>query len=88
MEKSKAAWKTEPKERISYALFFLGQNLFYMFLYLYLSFYYTEVVLLPAAAGLGRCCGDYFRRRAERFRAGSSAETGITGRKIRQPLRR
>lgn len=42
--------QTSRKEARSYSVFFFGQNLFYMFIYLYLSFYYTEVVLLPASA--------------------------------------
>lgn len=31
-------------------MFFLGQNMFYMFVYFYLSFFYTEVALIPAGA--------------------------------------
>lgn len=50
MSKTNENWKTTKKERTSYAMFFLGQNMFYMFVYFYLSFFYTEVALIPAGA--------------------------------------
>lgn len=40
--------RTTKLERFVYGLFFFGQNLFYMLIFLYLSFFYTEVVLIDS----------------------------------------
>lgn len=40
--------RTTKLERFAYGLFFFGQNLFYMLIFLYLSFFYTEVILIDS----------------------------------------
>lgn len=40
--------RTTKLERFVYGLFFFGQNLFYMLIFLYLSFFYTEVILIDS----------------------------------------
>ena len=40
---SKADYMTTGGERFSYGLYFVGQNIFYVFIYLYLSVFFTDV---------------------------------------------
>lgn len=42
-KKGREGFMTTGKERFSYGLYFLGQNIFYIFLYLYLSVFFTDV---------------------------------------------
>ena len=39
----KPGFMTTGKERFSYGLYFLGQNIFYVFVYLYLAVFFTDV---------------------------------------------
>ncbi|NLC79032.1 MAG: hypothetical protein GX683_04825 [Ruminococcaceae bacterium] len=41
--KSKLGFMTTGGERFSYGLYFVGQNIFYVFIYLYLSVFFTDV---------------------------------------------
>ena len=41
--KEKLAYKTSRTERASYGLYFVGQNIFYVFIYMYLSTFFTDV---------------------------------------------
>ena len=34
------------KEKVSYGLYFLGQNIFYMLIYMYLNTYYTDMKMI------------------------------------------
>lgn len=40
------------KERVSYVLFFLGQNIFYLLTYMYMNTYFTDVGIPAAAVGV------------------------------------
>ncbi len=43
IKKSKIGFMTTGGERFSYGLYFVGQNIFYVFIYLYLSVFFTDV---------------------------------------------
>ena len=40
------------KERVSYVLYFLGQNIFYLLTYMYMNTYFTDVGIPSAAVGV------------------------------------
>lgn len=42
-ERAKAGYKTTSKERFSYGLYFVGQNIFYIFIYLYAATYLLDI---------------------------------------------
>lgn len=50
---SRAAKQVTGKERASYGLYFLGQNIFYMLIYMYMNTYFTDVgISAVAVAGI------------------------------------
>jgi len=51
MKTKKSSFITSVGERISYGLYFVGQNVFYMLIFLFLLPFFTDVGISPAAVG-------------------------------------
>ena len=49
---TKKAKEVTGKERVSYVLYFLGQNIFYMLTYMYMNTYFTDVGIPAAMVGI------------------------------------
>lgn len=52
MEKQKTKGMVTGIEKASYGLYFLGQNIFYMLIYMYMSTYFTDVGITAAAVAV------------------------------------
>lgn len=52
MSADSSAKQVTMKERVSYVLYFLGQNIFYMVTYMYLNTYFTDIGIPTVAVGV------------------------------------